>query len=42
MRDVRDAYIHAREEYGDYPFASKKWSVYGGEAFIRARPPTMG
>jgi uncharacterized protein (DUF433 family) len=36
MRDVRDAYVHARQEYGNYPFASKKWSVYGGELFIKA------
>ena len=36
MRDVRDAYIHAREEYGDYPFASEEMERLRGGAFIKS------
>jgi uncharacterized protein (DUF433 family) len=35
MRDVRDAYGNARVEFGTFPFATQKYSVYGGGIFVK-------
>ncbi len=34
-RDIRDAYSAARAEFGAYPFATRKYSLYGGGIFAK-------
>jgi len=35
MRDIRDAYANARQQFGDYPFATKQYSLLGHDIFVQ-------